>query len=551
MQRLVFIICMTIFITISFTHIAGAEENQNDVYKVGINDVIRIEVMDHSNLRAVNTIASDGTITFPYLGNIYVKDMSLSEIEKEITKGLSDGYVKYPVVTVTMVTSKSKKVFTYGEIRKLGVVPFEENMTLVKAMSYVGGVSADGMYGKIRVRRMQEGESSGYRDIVEAKLNDGAIEKREVEDMLLKPDDILIVERNKTFLIQGQMLKLGKFVLEKDMTVVRALLQAGGVSADGLYGKIKVRRKQEGDHGGYRDIAEAKLNDGVIESKEVEDMILQPDDILMVERNKTFLIQGEVFNHGKYVLEKDMTVIRALLQAGGVSGNGLYGKIKVRRKQKGDHGGYRDITEAKLNDGAIEKREVEDMILQPDDILIVERNKTFLIQGEMSQRGKFILEKDMTVIRALLQAGGVSGDGLHGKIKVRRKQESEQGGYRDIIEAKLNDGVIESKEVEDMILQPDDILIAERNKTFFIYGEARKTGEFVLKGDMKVFEAITIAGGFTKWGSGNQVKLLRHEMNKKGFKTINVDINDVIDGDAGADVNLQPGDMIIVSSGIF
>jgi len=371
-KRLLYLICMTIIVTMTFSQVAGAGNNQDDVYKVGINDVIGIEVLGH-NLRVVNAVSSDGTITFPYLGNVYVQDMSLAEIEKEITKRLSDGYIKYPEVLVTIVTSKSKKIYTYGEIRNLGVIPFEENMTLVKAMSYVGGVSSDG-----------------------------------------------------------------------------------------LYGRIKVRREQEGEHGGYKDIAESKLNDGVIESKKVEDMLLRPDDILIVERNKKFLIEGEV-----------------------------------------------------------------------------------------SKRGRFVLERDMTVLRALLQGGGVTSDGLYGMIKIRRKQAGEYVGYKDIAESKLNDGVIESREVEDMLIQPDDILIVERNKTFFIYGEVHNTGEFVLQSDMTVFKAITIAGGFTKWGSGNRVNVLRQSENRNGFETVKVNIDDVIDGDATADIELKPGDMIIVSSGIF
>ncbi len=183
--------------------------------------------------------------------------------------------------------------------------------------------------------------------------------------------------------------------------------------------------------------------------------------------------------------------------------------------------------------------------------MIVERNDTFLIQGEVGKRGRFVLEKDMTVIRALLEAGGVNPDGRYGKIKVRRKHEGETGGYKDIAESKINDGVIEDSEVEDTILQPDDILIVELNKTFFIYGEVNNTGEFVLKDNMTVFKALTIARGFTKWGSEKRVEVLRPTDNGKGFATIRVNFNDVLDGDATADLLLQPGDTVVVSTGLF
>ena len=327
-----------------------------------------------------------------------------------------------------------------------------------------------------------------------------------------------------------------------------SLSAVGGIRSDGLYGKVKIRRKQKGKRG-YKDI-EINLK-AIVEGSKAGNMLLKPDDILIVERNKTFLIQGEVKNSGRFILEEDTTVLRALLRAGGVSKEGMYGKVKVRRKQKGGTGGYKDIAEARLNDGVIESSEVEDTLLQPDDILIVERSKTFLIQGEVVNRGRFILEKDTTVLRALLQAGGISKDGMYGKIKVRRKQEGEAGEYKEIAEARLNNGVIESSEVEDTLLQPDDILVIEPNEKFLVYGEILKPGEYVIKNDMTAFKAITLAGGFNKWGSENRVKVLRSRENNAGFETIKVNINDVIDGDAAADIALEAGDIVVVSAGVF
>ena len=536
---------------ISLTSQIGAETSLSDFYTIGTNDVLDIRVQDNENLRTMATVTSDGTISFPYIGTIVVKGLTLSEIEKIITKKLSEGYIKYPVVTVSLMKALSNKFFSYGEVQRRGEIPLEEKITVIQALSMAGGVTDNARYGILKIRRKQDKDRGVYKDLAEAVLNDGVIENSRVAEILLKPDDILVVERNKTFLIQGEVSNRGRFILEKDMTVLKGLLQASGVSSNGSYGSVKVRRKQEGEIGGYKDIGETNINDGVIESKEVENTLLKPDDILIVERNRTFLIQGEVSNRGRFILEKDMTVLKGLLQAGGVTSEGLYGKVKVRRKQEGESGGYKDIAEANINNGVIESKEVEDMLLEPDDILILERNRTFLIQGEVLNRGRFILEKDMTVLKGLLQAGGVSSDGLYGSVKVRRKQEGEPGGYKDIGETNINGGVIESKEVENTLLEPDDILIVERNKTFLIYGEANKTGEFVLKTDMTVFKALTIAGGFTKWGSESRVKILRLRENKTGYETIKVNINDVIRGDADADILLNPNDVVIVTTGLF
>ncbi len=442
---------LIIGIVFLFTSQLGADTSLGDFYKVGINDVIEVKVLDHADLRTVTPVTSDGTISFPYIGTIQVENMSLSEIKEMISKKLGAGYIKYPVVTVTLVKSMSRKIFAYGELNRRGEIPYEEGMTLVRALSIAGGISRDGLYGNIKVRRKTKGKP-GFKDInVDIEKVVGGSRKA---DLLLKPDDIVIVERNKTFFAYGEVGKPGEHVLEKNMTVVRALSVVGGIRADGLYGKVKIRRKQK--------------------DKKIKDMEIDIADI-------------------------------------------------------------------------VEGRGAGDMLLQPDDLLIVERNKTFLIQGEVMKRGRFVLSKDMTVLRALLQAGGISDSASYGTITLRRKKKGKAGEYQDIAEAK----VIEMSKIEDILLQPDDVLVVEGNETFLVYGEVLRPGEVVLQSDMTAFKAITMAGGFTKWGSENRVKILRQKKDTSGFETIKVNIDNVIRGKADADVALEPGDILVISAGVF
>jgi polysaccharide export outer membrane protein len=520
------------------------DASKDELYKVGINDQIEIIVVGHKDLSVRVTVAIDGTIAFPHLGTIYIKDKTLPQIEEEIREKLSDGYVKFPVVSVSLALAMSKRIFVHGEVARNGMLPFEKDMTIIQALSVAGGIKNEGLYGKIKLRRMQT--DGKYKKIVEAGINDGIIADSKIEDMLLQPDDILFVERSETFFIQGQVAKTGQFILEGGITVSRALTIAGGIGENGMHGKVKIRRKKEGSTG-YLDVKEAKLDDGIIKDSEIEDMLLQPDDILFIERSETFFIQGEVVKAGQYILESGMTVSRALTIAGGIGKDGLHGKVKIRRKREGSTG-YLDIKEAKLDNGIIKDSEIEDMLLQPDDIFSIERNESFFIEGEIALPARYILEYGMTVGRAITVAGGIKEGGIYGKVKVRRKREG-YSGYQDI-EIDI-EGIIEGRETGGMILQPDDILIVERNKTYIVYGEVNRIGEFPLSNDTTVFKAILQAGGFNKWGKESRVKVLRLTDNGQGFASIKVNINDVLDGNAAADIFLQPGDVVVVSSGIF
>lgn len=367
MKRLLLLFTIGYVIIFSATLIR-AETLRDDVYIIGVNDVLEIRVLDHDELRTVTAVASDGTISFPNIGTVRVKGMSISAVEEEIKRQLAAGYIKYPVVNVSLVKSESRKIYTYGEVARRGEVPFEDNMTILKALSVIGGLTIDGQFGRLIVMRKRTDKSSKYTELLEAELNKGNLENRKIQDELLKPDDILIVERNKTFLIEGEVAQRGRFTLEKDMTVLRALLQAGGILKDGIHGNLKIRRKQAGSAEGYEVIKESKVNEGAIEMRDVENTLLTPDDILIVERNKTFYIYGEAEKTGEFILTDNLTVFRALTIAGGFTKWGSESRVKVLRPN--DNGTRFETIKVNIKD-VINGDATADLYLSNGDIIIV------------------------------------------------------------------------------------------------------------------------------------------------------------------------------------
>jgi hypothetical protein len=62
---------------------------------------------------------------------------------------------------------------------------------------------------------------------------------------------------------------------------------------------------------------------------------------------------------------------------------------------------------------------------------------------------------------------------------------------------------------------------------------------------------ISMAGGFTKYGSSSHVKLLRPYEDAPGYQTLKINMKAVMDGDSEKDLPLKPGDIIVVSEGLF
>ncbi len=137
------------------------KESQTTGYQVGPDDILEIVVIRPEALQVVETVAPDGTIAFPYIGRVSLKGMTLTDVQKTIEEKLSDGYMKYPVVTVSLKESRSKKFFVYGEVNRPGGYPLDEKTTVLKAISMAGGFTKFGSSSRVKVLRLKK-EGPGY-----------------------------------------------------------------------------------------------------------------------------------------------------------------------------------------------------------------------------------------------------------------------------------------------------------------------------------------------------------------------------------------------------
>lgn len=164
---------------------AGEEE-----YTIGADDVLEITVSRPEEIQSLVTVAPDGAISFPYIGVINVDGLTLEQVQDRITAALTDGFMKYPVVTVSLKQSLSRKFFVYGEVVKPGNYLMDESATVLKAISIAGGFTKFGSASKVKVLREKEG-AIGY-DTINVNIKNVMAGKTD-EDLLLQPGDIVVV----------------------------------------------------------------------------------------------------------------------------------------------------------------------------------------------------------------------------------------------------------------------------------------------------------------------------------------------------------------------
>ena len=173
---------------------AGIDTSERSVsYTVGVDDILEVNVLKPDPFTSVATVFPDGTISFPYIGSVLVKGRTIPEVQADIQSRLANGYMKYPVVSVSLRESRSRKFFVYGEVAKAGSYQMEENTTVLRAISMAGGFSKYGSSSGVKVLRPRK-EGSGYET---KKINIKAVMDGSPEDDLpLLPGDIVVVSES-------------------------------------------------------------------------------------------------------------------------------------------------------------------------------------------------------------------------------------------------------------------------------------------------------------------------------------------------------------------
>jgi polysaccharide biosynthesis/export protein len=104
---------------------------------------------------------------------------------------------------------------------------------------------------------------------------------------------------------------------------------------------------------------------------------------------------------------------------------------------------------------------------------------------------------------------------------------------------------------KDYLVNPQVSVFIEQYSTVSILGQVKEPGSFEIKGRLSLIELISLAGGFTKIASTNDVRIMR-TMPDGSKNTIRVRASDIINrGREEDDVELRPGDIVTVPESFF
>jgi polysaccharide export outer membrane protein len=209
--------------------------------------------------------------------------------------------------------------------------------------------------------------------------------------------------------VLGDVLRPGRFPLDKPSTLSEMLAQAGGISQFGS-DIVSLIAMQDG-----KNVKTDYDLQSLLRSGGSSDVKVAPGNIVYVHRNQISVL-GRVNRPGKYSLsEGSRTILDLLAVAGGISPDGA-DEIDVTFFDGGV------LKKLELNvDEAFKAGDMKNnILLHEGDSIYVGRAPVFYIYGEVQRPGSFRLEKNMTIAQALATGGGLTPKGTERGLKIKR-----------------------------------------------------------------------------------------------------------------------------------
>jgi polysaccharide export outer membrane protein len=230
---------------------------------------LEVQVWDNKELNQIVFVRPDGKISLPLIGEIQAGGQTVQQLQNALVEAYTKT-VKGASVTVIVKEIKSRPVYFIGGFANPGVEQLTRDLTLLQAISIAGGLlpTADGDNGFLlradqRVpinftKLMQKGDVS--------------------QNLKLEVGDSVVVPLADAVYIHGEVKTPGALKSTGDLTILRAITQAGGVTPLAATGRVEILRSQ----GDKKEQIKVDLDKMMRSPSENPDVRLKPNDIVFV-----------------------------------------------------------------------------------------------------------------------------------------------------------------------------------------------------------------------------------------------------------------------------
>jgi len=240
-------------------------------YVVGEGDVLDIYVWGVKELNVSVKVRPDGKITLPGIGDVKASGFTPPGLQKSLGEKLKE-LVKNPNVTVTVKEITNSKVYIFGGGVKSAAYDLNRSTTLLQLLCNIGDVKSADLK---RAYILRNGK------MIKAGFHKLFINGDTSEDMAIESNDSIYIPLllDKSIYVLGAV-NAPKFIEYRDgMTVMQAILEAGGFSKFAKQNDTTILRNE----GGKEVIIQVKAKDILNDGDLSQNLKLKPNDYVMVK----------------------------------------------------------------------------------------------------------------------------------------------------------------------------------------------------------------------------------------------------------------------------
>ncbi|MCK4322084.1 SLBB domain-containing protein [candidate division WOR-3 bacterium] len=467
----------------SFTPIA-------EDYLLGPGDEVTIEISGQMNEAWDKRIDRDGKIVLPKVGQITLWGKTYKDAKETIEKALKREFTNIEV-SVTLGELRSVNLFVLGEVKNPGLYNVIALSNPLSALFTAGGLKKTGS-----LRLIKYIPNKGETRIFD--LYDLLIEGRKLPNIQLEAGDIIYVPPIGDIVgVTGAVTRPGIYEINGFSDLSDMLQMSGGILPTGGIFRIQIERVSKENR---KVVEDFRFQSDEEFRKKTQDIKIRNGDLIELFeipplRHNYVIIEGNIERTGTYGLEKGMTVLDLIEEAGGLKEGTYLDRADIFRFQGVEN---REIIELDL-EKTMEKDSKENIKLKEWDKLKIysideiQERFTVTISGAVKYPGTYPLSPDITVNDLLFK--GIPLRGVTERAELFSLDPDLGVSIKTI---SLSDSIdLKIK------LKPKDHLLVKRKPAYREVGYVNLLGEFIYPGTYPIKtgepmkNVIERAGGFT------------------------------------------------------
>jgi polysaccharide biosynthesis/export protein len=520
-------------------------------YVVGPGDGLTIDTWGSVSQRLYRVVDREGRLALPEVGPVLVSGRSLGDVQQQIQKVLRTQYRDISA-DVSIARLRSVRVYVVGDVEHPGAYDVSSLSTPLNALMQAGGPTPQ---GSLRLLQHNRGNQLVQDvDVYDLLLHGVHTGIERLED----GDTVLVPPIGPEATVEGMVRRPAHYELKGEKSLADALALAGGILPTAALGHIEVQRVIAHEQRTMLSLDISDTQDPQDVEKQFESFSIQDGDIVNIfpiapYNQAAIYLEGHVLRPGKYSYHPGMKLTDVVASYKDLMPEPAEKYAEIIRLNPPDY--HPSVVAFKLDDALAHPAEAP--ALEPMDTVRIFSKFDFAnapivsVGGAVRNPGTFQTAGQISLSDAIHLAGGVTLDALLTDAQVYRYLPDSELKVMDVDLGEALTG----NPADNILLEPRDRVVVHQNAakvdppSVFVQGEVAKPGRFPLSAELRVGDAIRLAGGFKRsadTGSADLTRYLVQNQKQPLGEHQEVELAAALAGHPKQDLVLRDGDVLTV-----